>query len=180
MTENAVAPTSTSAAAPGTTPAVATADPTNPASAPVTVVRESHRRYTGYSPRGGVVRIGDAAFPDTFTPGELLKVALGACAAMSSDAVLSRRLGEDFPMTVVVDAEKNVAENRYTHFVESIRLDLDALDEATRGKVLDIMGRAIDQACTVGKTIEHGATIDHAPVAHPAPAVPAAAAEAIS
>jgi len=162
MTENAVATSAPAASTPA--PRIAAADPANPASAPVTVVRESHRRYTGYSPRGGVVHIGDASFPDTFTPGELLKVALGACAVMSSDAVLQRRLGDDFPMTVVVDAEKNEAENRYTHLTESISLDLAGFDDAARAKIIDIMGRAIDQACTVGKTIEHGATVEHVAV----------------
>ena len=134
--------------------------PGNPHSAPVVVERISTRRYTGRSPRGGVVQIGDAAFPDTFTPGELLKVAIGACAAMSADAVLARRLGDDFPLTVTVDAEKSTDENRYTHVVEQLALELGHLDEGARSKVLDIMGRAIDQACTVGRTVEHGLTTE--------------------
>lgn len=80
---------------------------------PVTVSRLAHRRFVGRSSRGGEVAIGDASFPDTFTPGELLKVALAACAGFTAESAVTRRLGDDAAMTIEVGGDKDPAQDRY-------------------------------------------------------------------
>lgn len=126
----------------------------------VWAVRNAHRDYTGHSARGGVVAIGDASIPGTFTPGELLKVALAACAGFSSEVAIARRLGDDFAATVAVDGLADPVDDRYAHLSEAFQLDLRDLDEQARERLLTVVKRAIDTACTVGRTLNNGATTE--------------------
>lgn len=127
---------------------------------PVTVTREGHRRFIGRSARGGEVAIGDAAFERTFTPGELMKVALAACAGFSAESAITRRLGDDAAITVAVVGDKLADEDRYAHLSESLQIDLSGLDESARARLITVIGRAIDQACTVGRSLKAGVDID--------------------
>ena len=124
------------------------------------IERVGTRRYVGYSERGGVVQIGGAEADETFTPGELLKIALAACTGLTSDAAFARRLGDDYPATIHVSGAKNVAEDRYPNLVERLEVDLSSLDEAARERLVTVVTRAIDQACTVARTLKAGATIE--------------------
>ncbi|SNS61852.1 Uncharacterized OsmC-related protein [Micrococcales bacterium KH10] len=130
---------------------------TSPVQPPVTVTREGHRSFTGRSSRGGIVAIGDASYPDTFTPGELLKVALAACAGFSAEAAIERRLGEDAAITVTVSGDKDLDADRYPRLNELIELDWSGLDEAAQARLATVITRVIDQACTVGRTLKAGA-----------------------
>ena len=58
--------------------------------------REGKGVYVLRNGRGGEVRVGVAGTPDSFTPGELLQMAVATCAALSADHVLGSRLGHDF------------------------------------------------------------------------------------
>lgn len=120
------------------------------------VERTGTRRYIGRSSRGAQVQIGSEDVPDTFTPGELLKIALAACTGMSSDFPLSRRLGDNYDATVrvagVVDRENGV----YPQLDETFELDLSELDEQARERLLVTVQRAVDKGCTVGRTLEAG------------------------
>ena len=68
------------------------ADQDAPRTTDLRVERTGTRRYVGLSTRGARVEIGSADVEGVFTPGELLKIALGACSAMASDFTVSRRL----------------------------------------------------------------------------------------
>ena len=124
------------------------------------IERTGTRRYVGYSERGGVVQIGGSDADETFTPGELLKIALAACTGLSSDASLARRLGDDYPATIHVSGVKDHDEERYPTLVERLEVDLSSLDEAARERLITVVTRAIDKACTVGRTIQAGAAIE--------------------
>jgi len=123
------------------------------------VERNGTRTYTGFSARGARVDIGPAEAGAVFTPGELLKIALAACAGMSSDLKFQRVLGEDFQATIRATAPKHDTEDRYTDFHEVFEIDLSSLDEATREKTLTLAQRSIDRACTVGNTLRAGAGV---------------------
>lgn len=127
---------------------------------PLWVERTGSRTYVGRSGRGATVQIGPASAGAVFTPGELLKIALAACAGMSSDVTLARRLGDDYQVTITVDGAKDLTDDRYPSLTETIELDLSGLDAETRERVLTVANRAIDQTCTVGHTLEAGATIE--------------------
>lgn len=120
--------------------------------------RTGHRAYVGRSSRGGEVRIGSLGDPDSFTPGELLKIALGACTGLSADAALSRRLGDDVAVTIRVGGLAHPDEDRYPALAEVLEVDLSGLDPQTRERLLTVVHRSVDQHCTVGRTLEHGAT----------------------
>ena len=123
------------------------------------VERNGHRTYTGFSARGARVDIGPVEAGAVFTPGELLKIALAACAGMSSDRGLQRVLGEDYQVTIRATAPKHDTEDRYTDFHEVFEIDLSALDDAAREKAVTVAQRSIDRACTVGNTLKAGAGV---------------------
>ncbi|MBM7829600.1 putative OsmC-like protein [Agromyces cerinus] len=133
----------------------------------VSVTRTGPRTFEGMNERGSTVRIGPEEAEGHFTPGELLKLALAGCAGMSADRVTARRLGEDFAMTVWAHGTSG-PDNRYSRVDEELLLDLSSLDEAERAKLIELMVKSIDKACTVARSvhgsIELGTTIDGTPV----------------
>ena len=138
------------------------ADDTN-AQAPSTelwVERTGVRRYTGRSSRGAEVLVGSADVEGVFTPGELLKIALAACSGMSTDHVLARRLGEDYDATVRVSGDADRENEVYPELNEVLELDLSELDEAAQERLITVARRAVDQACTVGRTLKAGTTVN--------------------
>lgn len=124
------------------------------------VERVGIRRYVGYSERGGIVQIGGAEAEETFTPGELMKIALAGCTGLTSDAAFARRLGDNFPATIHVSGLKDQVADQYPALVERLEVDLSGLDEAARERLITVVTRAIDQACTVGRTLKAGTTIE--------------------
>lgn len=130
------------------------------AAAELWVERTGTRRYVGHNSRGATVEVGSADVEGAFTPGELLKIALGACTAMSSDFTLSRRLGDDYDATVRIAGHADREVERYPHLEETYELDLSGLDPAMRERLLDMVRRSVDKACTVGRTLEAGTEIE--------------------
>jgi uncharacterized OsmC-like protein len=151
-----------------TTSATSAADAVTPSPTdPLWVERNGTRTYTGFSARGARVEIGPAEAGAVFTPGELLKVALAACAGMSSDKAFARRLGDDYRTTIRVEDPKDMAEDRYPVLTEKFEIDLSTLDDEDRAKLLVIAQRSIDKACTVGRTLKAGAQIPDAQFEQP-------------
>ncbi|MFC5790381.1 hypothetical protein EDM22_12720 [Agromyces tardus] len=119
----------------------------------VSVTRTGTRTYEGLNERGSTVLIGPVEAEGHFTPGELLKLALVACAGMSADRVAARRLGDDFPMTIWAHGSSRDG-NRYRHIDEELLVDLSALEPDERAKLLEIMVKAIERGCTVARSVE--------------------------
>lgn len=124
------------------------------------VERTGVRRYTGRSTRGAEVLIGSEDVEGVFTPGELLKIALAGCSGLSSDQPLRRRLGDDYQATIRVSGPADRDQERYPLLEESLEVDLAELtpDELTR--LLTVVERAIDQVCTVGRTLKNGTKVN--------------------
>jgi uncharacterized OsmC-like protein len=123
------------------------------------VERTGVRRYVGRSTRGAEVLVGSEDVEGVFTPGELMKIALGACSGMASDIPLQRRLGEDYQTTIRVSGPADREQERYPHLAERMELDLSGLSEDERKRVITVVGRAIDQVCTVGRTLKTGTEV---------------------
>lgn len=123
------------------------------------VERTGARRYTGRSTRGAEVLVGSEDVEGVFTPGELMKIALAACSGMASDAPLQRRLGEDYATKIRVSGPPDREQERYPLLEERMELDLSALSEDERARVLTVVERAIDQVCTVGRTLKSGTKV---------------------
>ena len=123
------------------------------------VERTGTRRYTGRSSRGAQVLVGSEDIDCVFTPGELLKIALAACSGMSSDAPLARRLGDDYSATIRVSGPADREQERYPLLEEILELDLSGLEDADKQRLLTVVHRAIDQVCTVGRTLKSGTEV---------------------
>jgi uncharacterized OsmC-like protein len=123
------------------------------------VERTGVRRYTGKSSRGARVLVGSEDVDGVFTPGELMKIALAACSGLSSDHPLARRLGDDYQATVRVSGAADRDEERYPLLEETLEVDLSGLDEEEKARVQTVVQRAIDQVCTVGRTLKSGTKI---------------------
>jgi uncharacterized OsmC-like protein len=123
------------------------------------VERTGVRRYTGHSSRGAEVLVGSEDVQGVFTPGELMKIALAACSGMSSDAPLARRLGDGYQATVRVSGDADREHEMYPLLEETLEVDLSGLDAAERERLLIVVQRAIDQVCTVGRTLKAGTKV---------------------
>jgi uncharacterized OsmC-like protein len=124
------------------------------------VERTGVRRYTGHSSRGAEVLVGSESVDGVFTPGELMKIALAACSGMSSDSPLARRLGDDYPAIVRVSGDADRDQEVYPLLEETLEIDLSGLDAAEKDRVLTVVQRAVDQVCTVGRTLKAGTKVD--------------------
>ncbi len=124
------------------------------------VERTGVRRYTGHSSRGAEVLVGSEDVDGVFTPGELMKIALAACSGMSSDGPLARRLGDDYQATVRVSGDADREQEVYPLLEEALEIDLSGLADAETARVLTVVQRAVDQVCTVGRTLKSGTKVN--------------------
>lgn len=123
------------------------------------VERTGVRRYTGRSTRGAEVLIGSEDDEGVFTPGELMKIALAGCSGLSSDQPLRRRLGDDYRATIRVSGAADREQERYPLLAESLELDVSALSPEELTRLRTVVERAIDQVCTVGRTLKAGTEV---------------------
>ena len=118
--------------------------------------RTGERTYTGHSSSGAEVAIGPDDTPGTFTPGDLMRLALAACNLMSADKVIARRLGDEFTGSVGVQTKKVDGQNRYGSGEVEIVLDLRELDAQAREDLERVITKAVERGCTVGRTLDAG------------------------
>lgn len=123
------------------------------------VERTGIRRFTGRSSRGAEVLIGSVTDEGVFTPGELLKIALAGCSGLSGDEPLRRRLGDEFRAVIRVSGDADRDAERYPQLRETLEIDLSGLSDEEKQRLLLVVNRAIDQVCTVGRTLKSGTEI---------------------
>ena len=123
------------------------------------VQRIGSRRYIGHSSRGAQVSIGAEDVEGVFTPGELLKIALAACSGMATDLTLARRLGDDYPAMIRVSGPADREQERYPRLAETLEIDLSGLSAQEAQRLRVVVNRAIEQVCTVGRTLQSGTAI---------------------
>ena len=126
----------------------------------VSVARTGTRTYQGLNESGEIVLVGPAGTPGHFSPGELLKIALAACAGMSSDRVISRRLGDDYDTTIWVHGLADESD-RYSEVDEEMLLDTTGLSDEDRTALLAIIQKSILASCTIERTLSGPVTIHH-------------------
>lgn len=128
-------------------------------STPVEVHRDGEHSFVATNDRGATVAVGRDGAPDSFTPGELLLAAIAACSAVTSENLVTRRLGESASLVAHADREKTEED---PHKFSSIQVAVD-FDEITdpdeRAKLVDSVERAIERLCTVSRTVQEGTPI---------------------
>jgi uncharacterized OsmC-like protein len=130
-----------------------------PEEAQLWVERKSGADYRGYNRRGAQVRMGPHGGEGVFTPGELLQIALAGCAGLSTEAPLTRRVG-DSPRIITVSGDYSEQENRFTGFQEQLLVNFSLLDAEDREKIATVIERAVHRQCTVARTLKPGAGVN--------------------
>lgn len=130
-------------------------------STPVRVQRDGEHRFTATNERGARVAIGRDGAENAFTPGELLLAAIASCSAVTSENLLTRRLGESLELAVNADRDKDPDDpHKFSSVQVSFDVDLSTLEEeGQRDALVDAVHRAIERVCTVSRTVETGTPI---------------------
>ncbi|QGU07907.1 OsmC-like protein [Corynebacterium occultum] len=112
--------------------------------------------YTVNNGRGAEIKIGMEGAAGCFSPIELLQAALAGCAALSGEAQLTNRLGEDFTMTSSVEVVYNAEENRIEQLINHILADFSELEPERQEKLIASTERSISTLCTIKRSLNHG------------------------
>ena len=122
----------------------------------VEVRRVGQHSFVASNGRGAEVRIGRKDQDGFFSPVELLLAAAAGCAAVTAETLITRRV--DGPLTARADDVRVADEHELTTVPVSLDYDLSALDEAQRAELETVVRRAVDQLCTVTRTVKKSAT----------------------
>ena len=89
-----------------------------------------------------------------FTPGDLMKIALAGCAALSSQFAVEHTLGEGKGAKIVVDGTYDADNDAYIGFDEQVVIDASdaGLSDEDAEKFKERVTRHIDKGCTVKHT----------------------------
>ena len=127
----------------------------------VTVDRTGPKHYTATNARGGTLEVGDGG-DDTFSPVELLLVAIGGCTAIDADVATGRH-AEPLRFEVTVRGDKISDEDggRMENLAVTFHVEFPEGEAGDRARA--ILPRAVklshDKLCTVSRTVERGTPV---------------------
>lgn len=127
----------------------------------VTVDRTGPKHYTATNARGGTIEVGDGG-DDTFSPVELLLVAIGGCTAIDADVATGRH-AEPLRFEVSVRGDKISGEDgsRMENLAVTFHVEFPEGEAGDRARA--ILPRAVklshDKLCTVSRTVELGTPV---------------------
>ncbi|EFA22694.1 OsmC family protein [Bifidobacterium gallicum] len=118
------------------------------------VERNKDGSWDAFSDDGAHIKFGKGR--GQFTPGDLMKIALAGCAALSSQFAIESALGEGHGATIVVDGRYDAETDSYLNFEEHVQVDaVDAgLSDEDAEKLKKRITAHIDKGCTVMHTYE--------------------------
>lgn len=127
----------------------------------VRIERTSLGHYQAHNVRGGSLEFATGD-DNSFTPVELLLVALGGCGAIDVDHITAKRAEPtEFTVTVTGDKVSDVDGNHMTNL--QITFQLEFPDGAAGDAAREVLPRAIvrshDRLCTVSRTVELGTPV---------------------
>ena len=116
------------------------------------VERNKDGSWDAFSDDGAHIKFGKGR--GVFTPGDLMKIALAGCAALSSQFAIEHTLGDGKGARIVVDGTYDVDSDAYINFNEQVVVDAtDAkLSEEDADKLKERVTRHIEKGCTVKHT----------------------------
>ena len=127
----------------------------------VTLRRQRKARFVARNARGGELEVGEAE-DGTFTPVELLLVAIAACSAIDVDYIVSKRAEPD-RLDLRMSGEK-IRDSHGNRLVDLL-LELDAAfpddegGDAARAVLPSAVDRSRDRLCTVSRTVSVGSPV---------------------
>ena len=118
------------------------------------VERNKDGSWDAFSDEGAHIKFGKGR--GQFSPGDLMKVALAACTALTTQSAVERALGEGHGARIVVDGSYDAENDAYLNFNEQLVVDAtDAQLSDDDAKALEErMNRHVAKACTVKHTYE--------------------------
>ena len=116
------------------------------------VERNKDGSWDAFSEDGAHLKFGKAR--GVFTPGDLMKIALAGCAALSSQFAIEHTLGEGKGAKIVVDGTYDADNDAYINFSEQVDVDATGADlsDEDAAKLKERITRHINKACTVKHT----------------------------
>lgn len=116
------------------------------------VERNKDGSWDAFSDDGAHIKFGKGR--GVFTPGDLMKIALAGCAALSSRFAIEHTLGDGKGAKIVVDGTYDADSDAYINFNEQVVVDAtDAkLSEEDANKLKERVTRHIEKGCTVKHT----------------------------
>ena len=116
------------------------------------VERNKDGSWDAFSDDGAHIKFGKGR--GVFTPGDLMKIALAGCAALSSQFAIELTLGDGKGARIVVDGTYDADSDAYINFNEQVVVDAtDAkLSEEDADKLKERVTRHIEKGCTVKHT----------------------------
>lgn len=116
------------------------------------VERNKDGSWDAFSDDGAHIKFGKGR--GVFTPGDLMKIALAGCAALSSQFAIEHTLGDGKGARIVVDGTYDADSDAYINFNEQVVVDAtDAkLNEEDADKLKERVTRHIEKGCTVKHT----------------------------
>ena len=116
------------------------------------VERNKDGSWDAFSDDGAHIKFGKGR--GVFTPGDLMKIALAGCAALSSQIAIEHTLGDGKGARIVVDGTYDADSDAYINFNEQVVVDAtDAkLSEEDADKLKERVTRHIEKGCTVKHT----------------------------
>ena len=116
------------------------------------VERNKDGSWDAFSDAGAHIKFGKGR--GVFPPGDLMKIALAGCAALSSQFAIEHTLGDGKGAKIVVDGTYDADSDAYINFNEQVVVDAtDAkLSEEDANKLKERVTRHIEKGCTVKHT----------------------------
>ena len=116
------------------------------------VERNKDGSWDAFSDDGAHIKFGKGR--GVFTPGDMMKIALAGCAALSSQFAIEHTLGDGKGARIVVDGTYDADSDAYINFNEQVVVDAtDAkLSEEDANKLKERVTRHIEKGCTVKHT----------------------------
>ena len=116
------------------------------------VERNKDGSWDAFSDDGAHIKFGKGR--GVCTPGDLMKIALAGCAALSSQFAIEHTLGDGKGAKIVVDGTYDADSDAYINFNEQVVVDAtDAkLSEEDANKLKERVTRHIEKGCTVKHT----------------------------
>lgn len=126
----------------------------------VEVRRVGEHEFVATNDRGASVRVGRKEQPGSFSPVELLLAAAAGCAAVTAETLITRTV--DGPLV----ARASDVRPPGVHQLDAVPVVLDFDASGVDDERLAVIRRAVEQLCTVTRTLKQGAD---APLQLPTP-----------
>lgn len=129
-------------------------------STPVEVTYIGSHTFEATNARGAKALVGRAGAEGVFSPGELLLAAAAACAGVTAESMVVRRVGEDARFRVHADRTKESDDaHEFASVMTELDVDMSALDDAQRAALITAVDRAVERLCTVSRTLRKGVPV---------------------